>query len=261
VEGAGSFVKFLGTAGARFVVTKQLRASGGVWISSGRTHLHLDPGPGALVRCLSSRPRLDPTKLHGILLSHKHLDHSGDINIMIEAMSEGTSRKRGVLFAPQDALGSDGVVLEYVLDYLESVELLKPNQSYELGDLRFATGPAHIHPVETYGFNVRFPEADVSFITDTRLDPEIAASYTGDILVINVVRYLPPAKAGVDHLSVEDVRWILEQRRPRLTVLTHFGMTMLKAKPWEVAGRLEQETGFRVLAARDGMRIDFADLP
>ena len=260
VTGEGSFLKFLGTAGARFVVTKQLRASGGIWISSGGTNLHLDPGPGALVRCLASRPRLDPTKLHAILLSHKHLDHSGDINIMIEALSEGGSRGRGVLLAPHDALGSDGVVLAYLKEYLERIETLKANHSYHIGDVTFSTASAHIHPVETYGFNFQFPEAMVSFVTDTRFFPEIAEMYAGDVMVINVVRFPPVPKTGIDHLSVDDVRRIIEKRRPRLTVLTHFGMTMIRAKPWEVAERLGEETGLRVMAARDGMRLDLADL-
>ncbi|KPL18737.1 MAG: hypothetical protein AMJ92_06650 [candidate division Zixibacteria bacterium SM23_81] len=257
--GEGSFLKFVGTAGARFVVIKQLRASGGIWISSGKTNLYLDPGPGALVRCLSSRPRLDPGKLQGILLSHKHLDHSGDVNVMIEAMSQGGSRKGGVLFAPHDAFGSGGVVFEYVVNYLERVEILRANQNYRLGGLSFSTGCAHIHPVETYGFNFQFPEAEVSFVTDTRFFDEIADTYTGQVMVINVVRYLPIETVDIDHLSIEDVRRIIERRRPRLTVLTHFGMTMIKAKPWEVAEMLERETGLRVIAARDGMRLDLAD--
>ena len=84
-----SFIKFIGTAGARFVVTKQLRSSGGVWMSVGETNLYIDPGPGALVRCLNSKPKLEPSTLDGILLTHKHLDHSGDVNVMIEEMTEG----------------------------------------------------------------------------------------------------------------------------------------------------------------------------
>ena len=240
------------------MVCKQLRASGGTWISSGKTNLLLDPGPGALVRCLSSRPRLDPSRLDGILLSHRHLDHSGDINIMIEALSEGGSKKRGVLFAPQDALGKNGVVFEYVLGYLERIETLSANQSYQLGDLVFSTGSAHIHPVETYGFNFEFPGLRVSVVTDTRFFAEIASDYTGDVLVVNVVRLRAVEKAQIDHLSVEDVKWIIERRRPRSTVLTHFGMTMIRAQPWKVAERLEEETGLRVIAARDGMTLDLA---
>ena len=113
-----SFIKFLGTAGARFVVMKQLRASGGVWLSVGKTNLYIDPGPGALVRCLSSKPKLEPSLLDGILLTHKHLDHSGDVNVMIEAMTEGGFKKRGVLFVPRDALEEDPVVLKYVMGYV-----------------------------------------------------------------------------------------------------------------------------------------------
>jgi hypothetical protein len=37
-------------------------------------------------------------------------------------------------------------------------------------------------------------------------------------------------------------------------------MTMWRAKPWEVAKRLSEETGIRVIAARDGMRFDLAEL-
>ncbi|MBI5966228.1 MAG: hypothetical protein HY882_00020, partial [Deltaproteobacteria bacterium] len=54
-----------GTAGARFVVAKQLRSSGGLWLSLQGVNLYMDPGAGALVRCLASKPKLDPTKLEG----------------------------------------------------------------------------------------------------------------------------------------------------------------------------------------------------
>src|SRR4030042_5241800 len=114
-----NWIKFVGTAGARFVVAKQLRSSGGLWLSLQGVNLYMDPGPGALVRSLASKPKLDPTKLDGILLSHKHLDHSGDINVMIEAMTEGGYRRHGVLFAPQDALDEDPVVLRYVRSFVD----------------------------------------------------------------------------------------------------------------------------------------------
>jgi phosphoribosyl 1,2-cyclic phosphodiesterase len=61
--------------------------------------------------------------LDGILLTHKHLDHSGDINVMIEAMTEGGFKKRGVLFAPRDALEEDPVVLKYAMGYVENTSI------------------------------------------------------------------------------------------------------------------------------------------
>ena len=83
---SGNFLKFLGTAGARFVMIKQLRASGGIWITSEGVNVLIDPGPGSIVRCAASRPILDPEKLDGIILTHRHLDYVNDINVMIESI-------------------------------------------------------------------------------------------------------------------------------------------------------------------------------
>lgn len=70
------------------MVSRQLLASGGTWLCLNDVNIHLDPGPGALVKCTSNRPKFDPIKLGSIILSHKHLDHSSDVEVMIEAMAE-----------------------------------------------------------------------------------------------------------------------------------------------------------------------------
>jgi phosphoribosyl 1,2-cyclic phosphodiesterase len=255
-----SFIKFLGTAGARFVVMKQLRASGGVWLSVGKTNLYIDPGPGALVRCLNSKPRLEPSTLDGILLTHKHLDHSGDVNVMIEAMTEGGFKKRGVLFAPRDAFEEDSVVLKYVMGYVEKVEVLKEDSEYRIGDVQFSTTRRHRHRVETYGMNFEISPHTVSLVTDTKFFPELPNLYRGEIMVIHVVRLKPIGDDPIDHLSMEDVRTIIKKTKPKLTILTHFGMTMIKAKPWVVAAELEKELGLKVIAASDGMKLDLEEV-
>jgi phosphoribosyl 1,2-cyclic phosphodiesterase len=255
-----SFIKFLGTAGARFVVLRQLRASGGIWLSIDKTNLYIDPGPGALVRCLSSKPRLDPGTLDGILLTHKHLDHSNDVNAMIEAMTEGGFKKRGVLFAPRDALEEDPVVLRYVRDYVTKVEILKENSEYQVGSIRFSTARRHLHRVETYGLNFKTLPHTISIITDTKFFPELPDLYRGEILVIHVVRLKPIGDEPIDHLSVDDVKAMVKKSKPKLTLLTHFGMTMVRAKPWVVAAELEKELGRRVIAASDGMKIDLKEM-
>ncbi len=255
-----SFIKFIGTAGARFVVTKQLRSSGGVWLSVGKTNLYIDPGPGALVRCLNSKPKLEPSMLDAILLTHKHLDHSGDVNVLIEAMTEGGFKKRGVLFAPGDALEEDPVVLKYVRNYVEKVEVLKENSEYRIGEIQFSTAEKHRHRVETYGINFKISPRTVSLIADTKFFPDLPHLYRGEILIIHVVRLKPVVDEPIEHLSIEDVKSIVKRAKPKLTVLTHFGMTMIKAKPWVVAAELEKELGLRVIAASDGMKIDLEEV-
>ncbi|MCX5908018.1 MAG: MBL fold metallo-hydrolase [Deltaproteobacteria bacterium] len=219
----------------------------------------MDPGPGALVRCLSSKPTLDPTKLDGIILSHKHLDHAGDINVLIEAMTEGGYNRKGVLFVPPDALEEDPVVLRYLRDYIPIIELLKENHRYSLGNLKFTTAGRHVHSVETYGFNFHLPGFTISYITDTKFYPELISQYPGDLLLLNVVLLTEPSHP-IDHLSLNDIGVILKEGRAKVVVLTHFGMRMLQAKPWEIAERLSQETGKKVIAARDGMTLDIDEL-
>ncbi|HTW91024.1 MAG TPA: MBL fold metallo-hydrolase [bacterium] len=355
----------LGSGGARIVVAKQLRSSGGIWFSLGGTQFLLDPGPGALVRMTGSRHKLDPTKLSGILLSHRHLDHSGDVNNMIEAMTMGGTEPRGALFAPSDALGGDDpVVLKYVRPFLERVVTTVEGGSYELGNVRFTCPVRHQHRGEVYGFrfqtgglsadytdgrnrseetadvaddadgagrnrreestdyadytdgrnrseetadvaddadgagrNRREESADyadftdsgpnprtlepqnpgcgeiakdaedsgrspvfglrsaltVSYIADTRYFPELAEHYRADVVIMNVVR---PTPSQLDHLSAPDAEELVKAIRPKLAVMTHFGMRMLAAKPWIVAREMSERTGCRVVAASDGMLID-----
>jgi len=256
MESRKNWIKFVGTAGARFVVAKQLRSSGGLWFSFQGVNLYMDPGPGALVRSLASKPKLDPTRLDGILLSHKHLDHSGDINVMIEAMTEGGYTPKGVLFAPQDALEEDPVVFRYVRSYVSQIQVLKENSTYTLGDLTFSTAGRHQHSVETYGMNFQLPEATLSYITDTRFYPELISQYPGEILMMNVILLTEVPDRKIDHLSLVDVKRILGETKAKAVILTHFGMRMLQAKPWEIAEQLSAETGKKVIAARDGMTLE-----
>jgi len=255
-----SFIKFLGTAGARFVVMKQLRASGGIWLSVGKTNLYIDPGPGALVRCLSSKPKLEPSTLDAILLTHKHLDHSSDINVMIEAMTEGGFKKKGILFAPRDALEEDSVVLKYVRGYVEKVEVLKENSEYRIGEIQFSTTKRHQHRVETYGLNFKISPHTISLVTDTKFFAELPNLYQGEIFIIHVVRLKPIGTDQIDHLSIEDVKTIIKKAKPKLTILTHFGMTIIKEKPWVIAAELEKEMGLKVIAASDGMKLDLKEV-
>jgi len=255
-----NWIKFVGTAGARFVVAKQLRSSGGLWLSFEGVNLYMDPGPGALVRCLASKPKLDPTKLDGIFLSHKHLDHSGDINAMIEAMTEGGYKRRGVLFAPEDALEEDPVVFRYIRNYLERIEVLRENSGYSIGELKFSTAGRHVHSVETYGFNFYLSGATVSYITDTKFHPDLLSQYPGDLLLLNVVLLAENPERQIDHLSLDNVKVLLKKTRAKAVVLTHFGMRMLQAKPWELAERLTEETGVKVIAARDGMTLEIEEI-
>ena len=251
------FIKFFGTGGARFVAASQVRATGGLWLHYKETNLFIDPGPGAVVRVHGSKDHFDPSRLDGIILTHKHLDHSNDVNIMIEAMTDGGFKKKGVLFCPEDAVTGDRVVLRYAADYIDRVDLLEEKKSYTIKDVTFTTPVRHIHGVETYGLIFHL-NATIGLISDTRFFEELPDIYHTDYLIVNVLRVQPIEKnRPLDHLSLDDFASIISKVRPKMAIMTHFGLTMIKGKPWILAEELKKETGVEVVAAYDGMKLEF----
>lgn len=245
-------IVFLGTAGARYVVAKQLRASAGTLLRIKDDYLLLDPGPGTLVHIAKRRIPLDKIKV--ILLSHQHLDHSADLNIMVDAITEGGFKKRGHLFLPEQAL-IECILLPYLRPFLERVEILKPRTYYEVASFKFSTTCVLNHGVETYGFIFEVEGKKIGFLTDTAYFEGLAEEYkeVDELLVVNLVRLNP--KEGVLHLSIKDARKILTHIRPKRVVLTHFGMTMLRANPVKVAKELSEELKIEIISAYDGMEV------
>jgi len=249
-----NFIKFLGTAGARFVTIAQMRASGGIWISYEGTNAIIDPGPGSLVKCLEATPKLDPSLLDAILVTHCHIDHCNDVNIMIEAMTKGGSQKRGIVFLPNDMLSGDSILLEYAKRLPSEVIAFQEKGEYRVGAIKFSTPLRHLHSVETYGLKFIFDEKTVSFIADTGYFDGLADGYKADILIINTV-FMEPL-AHVNHLSLREASRIISRLRPQKAYLTHFGRDILKNNPDELAVRLKDECGVAVIAAKDGMEIE-----
>lgn len=251
-------VLFLGSGGARFVVARQLRASGGMWLRFGTTQIHVDPGPGALVRALSHVPPCNPRELDAIVLSHKHLDHSGDVNALIEAMTSGGFRRRGALLAPADAFDEEHVVLPYAVRFVERVEHLAASSGpYSVGEVDIFTSLRHEHAVQTYGLHFVYDGLRVAYLPCGRYFDALAADYAAhhpDALLINVLRFRD--QMNVDHLTWSDARRIVAEVRPKVAVFGHFGTKMLEAEPPRLAEKLEDELGIRVIAAYDGLVLD-----
>jgi ribonuclease BN (tRNA processing enzyme) len=245
------------------MITTQLLASGGLWLNLGGTEILLDPGPGCIVQ--STKRKLNAQHLSAIILSHRHLDHSGDTNIMVEAMASGGRNQHGKLFAPSDALDFEPVLYSYLRDYLDGIELLQEGRSYTVGDISFTTPVRHIHGVETYGIVFKTPRHTFSYITDTRYFDGLLQHYASELLIINLV-FLEPRPPSIDpltpteHLSVPDAEVLIRELKPKAAILTHFGMNVWRAQPWRIAEYLSQRTGVKVIAARDGMKFDLATM-
>jgi phosphoribosyl 1,2-cyclic phosphodiesterase len=239
----------MGTAGARFMVARQVAASGGLFLEDGETKLALDPGPGAVVAYAARK--VDLTTLDAIVVSHRHLDHAGDVNVMIEAMTDGGFAHRGALFCPADALDDDPVVLKYLRRFPRDIVRLAPATTYSVNGVSFTTSGRHVHQVETYGF--RFGER-LGWITDSAYYDGIAEQHRADVMLIHTI--LLHCHPALPHLCVDDAERIIREARPKLAILTHYGMTVWRANPEKIAAELTQRVGSEVRAAHDGMSIE-----
>lgn len=229
-----------------------------MWFRFGQTQVHVDPGPGALVRALGHVPPFNPRELDAIVLSHKHLDHAGDVTAMIEAMTSGGFRRRGALLAPADALDGEPTVLPYAQRFVERLERLEPSAGpYHIGDVEVRTSIAHVHAVQTYGMHFAHRGLRVAYLPCGRYFEGLAEDYASlepDVLILNVLRFRDGM--DVDHLTWDDAKRIVADVRPKVAIFQHFGTKMLEADPVRLAQTVEDELGLRAIAAYDGLHVE-----
>ncbi|MEM4481054.1 MAG: MBL fold metallo-hydrolase [Candidatus Bathyarchaeia archaeon] len=254
-------IVFLGTGGGRFTTITQKRRTAGIRILSENLNLHLDPGPGALVYSISEG--LDPQKLNAIFVSHSHPDHYTDAEVLIEAMTRGMTKKRGVLAASKSVLKGNSVcepsISKYHQQMVEQVIEAVPNTRFQVADLTVsATEARHTDP-DAVGFRFETKEyGDFAYTSDTQYFKGIGKHYEGvRLLMLCVMR--PAGKPWEGHMTTEDAIKIVEEARPEQAVLTHLGMQMIFHGPAREAKLIEEKTGTPTVAATDGMRILFGE--
>jgi len=251
----------LGTGGGRFATITQKRRTGGIRILHGKTNIHLDPGPGALVYSLEAG--LNPQKINGILISHCHPDHYNDAEVFIEAMTRGMTRKRGVLAAAHSVLYGDKQcepsISKYHQQMPEQVVDAKPGTSFNVDDMRVSAAEARHTDPDAVGFRFETPNfGDIAYTSDSEYFEGIGKPYQGvRLLLLCVMR--PAGSPWKGHMTTDDAIKTVGEAKPEMAVLTHFGMQMIFKGPANEAKLIQQKTGISTVAAIDGMHILVGD--
>ncbi len=256
-----NFIKYLGTSGGRFSMIRQLRSTGGLWFRYGGIQGVIDPGPGSLAHICSSRPALDAASADVVMLTHKHIDHSTDVNVIVEAMTHGGFDSRGMLVATDDSLrGADPVVLKYSQKRIPKIKIPEEGGKIELGKGVVAEPVIHLHHgVDCFGYIFRKEGLrEWGIISDSRMMPYFRSRYSAcDFISINAT--FPDRKPRLDHISIAEARDLLTKIHPKLAVLTHLGAMLTSGDGAHFLEDLDlPET--RLVAATDGMTIDLDTL-
>lgn len=248
---------FLGTGGDSIVVGKQVRASGGIVLQFGNNQFHIDPGPGAVVR--AKQYDVNPRETTAILVSHNHLNHASGLNSLISAMTYSGIDKRGVLACDEETLhgsiNENPSVSKYHKGLVERFIALKPGMKIGINDINImATNAKHTNT--SIGFKFYTENFVVSYTSDTDYCKELVEDHQdADVVIINCKYPLGLTQKG--HLNSEDVVKFLEKTKPKLAILTHFGIKMLDADPIYEAREIQKKiSNTQVIAAKDGLVVN-----
>ncbi|WP_352401436.1 MBL fold metallo-hydrolase [Synergistes jonesii] len=252
-----NFIRYIGTGGGRFSMIRQQRGTGGIWIGCRGLSGIIDPGPGSLAHICAANPTLLSDELDFVMLTHKHVDHSTDANVLIECMTQGGFEKKGTIIAPSDALfGDDRVIMKYSQRRAERIHIPRDGSVIDIGNGLAAEAVEHLHHgVECYGYIFRAPGVpEWGMISDSRMLPSFAQRYKNcEFISMNVT--FPDRKKHLDHISIEEAKELLSQLNVKNAVFTHLGAMMTSPEGRHFLEDLDTERT-DVTAARDGMVVD-----
>ena len=252
---------FLGTGGGRFATITQKRRTGGIRFLSKNLNLHVDPGPGALIYSLEAG--LNPQKIKAVLVSHRHPDHYANAEILVEAMTRGMLKKRGIVAAPPNILAGNAetgpVISTYHQRMIEQAITLKPGVNFRVGNTKIvATETRHSDP-EAVGFRFEIPDVGtIGYTADTEYFEGIEEEYHGvRVLILSVMRPLGSPWTG--HMTPKEAAKIVDAVKPEMAVATHFGMKMIFSGPSYEVKLIKDTTGVPTVAAFDGMKLQIGE--
>ncbi|MFH1396881.1 MAG: MBL fold metallo-hydrolase [archaeon] len=250
-------IVFLGTGTDPYVIGKRIRGAGGIIIQINDHQFHIDPGVGALIQAAECGVNLRATT--AVLVSHNHLYHCNDVNAIIDAMTYSGFDKKGVLIANNTFVNGaeeyKPVLIDYYKNCLERFIVLEPEHKVAIDDIEIlAIKTKHTEP-KAIGFKFLTSQFTLTYSGDTKYSKEIVESYkNSNILILNVP--LSKKDEGTMNLCCEDAVKIIQEVNPRLAIITHFGIDMIKSDPLYEAREIQKRTNVQVIAAKDGMIIN-----
>jgi len=246
---------FLGTAGDSIIYGKQYRSSGGIIFKLSGIQLHLDPGPGALVR--ASQFKINIRETTGILISSPSVLRSNDINALIGGMTyDGLDHKGvvvGLFLSIQDSENSS-IIRSESFSFVEKVISLKPDQKVGINNIDILAKKS-FGDLNSINFKIYSPEFVIGYISESIYDSKLIEDFSDvDILIVNCKN--PESVKSSKSLNTLDVIKLVEGIKPSLTVITGFGIKMLESDPIIEARKIQKTTGHQTIAAKDGLVLN-----
>ena len=210
----------------------------------------------------SNWAKLSPRKLDVLIVTHCHPDHYTDAEVFIEAMTNGTQTKRGLLAGTYSVLeGAEKIgpcISNYHKGLVRDLLALERGTRFDVEDISFTATEARHSDPHSVGLVMDTPVGRIGYTSDTGYFQGVSEQYT-DCRVLILCTVWPRSNPIHIHLNTDDALKIIKEAKPKACILTHFGVRMLNAGTLGEAEYLQAETGIPVVAAYDGMKVHISD--
>lgn len=249
---------FLGSGGDIFSVGKGVLSSGGVLLEIDNNLFLIDPGVGTIRAAKNAGVNL--RRVVGVLVTSSGLHHCHDLPAVLAVMSHEGFDPHGVVLAPSSVVsgydGSPPLLHPSYARFAEKVVAVgRSTQRVGINSVEIKILPAVSVDESAVGFQIVGSSERISFTGDTGLSEEVMQAHMGaSTLVCNLA--LPAGESDKYHLSEVDVARLAEVVNPRILVITHFSVKILRKDPRSVGRDLSTATSARVVVAEDGLELN-----
>lgn len=241
---------FVGSA-ADSISLSRGRSSGGWILEADDTHIHVDPGPGAVHQSRVCGINIRQTT--AIIVTSQQLYTSHDLHPFIDAMTYSGLDRLGVVVIPKILTEGDHPFLHH--SYAAMVERVIPvvsDQRIGINDVEIRILPTtHEHAI---GIKFTLPQGVITYTGDTGYAPALIEKYSqSSIMILN----LPQIQSDDGkELGIDDIKKILLTVKPKLAIIAKIGGEVLKQDPLFLARKIQLETGVPVICAKEGLIIN-----
>lgn len=245
---------FLGTSSGDTINKKG--GSAGIVFQVNDFQILIDPGPSLLQKARECNVKLENTNL--ILVSHNHLTHCNDLNVLIETMTYRGMETKGVLIGDEATIYGTQferpVLGKRQEKLLEKFVALKEKEKVNFGTLKIEALKTKHCPM-AIGFKIHTEKFILTYTGDTAYFKEMKNEYeNSNIMILNNLK--PFNYKSENNLTSEDTVNILKEIKPQFAIITHFGRLMQTINPVYEAREIQRKSDIQTVAAKDGFAVD-----
>jgi len=243
-------IYFLGTGGGATMVSLQKYSTAGFWVNIEGVDLYFDPGPGALWQI--RRAHLSPDDLKAVMVTHNHLDHTSDLNALIESIhyqinKGGFNYKDYVVFFPPDTLEC---ISKYHRQMPGRLIKVKSQGRYKVGRLTIRTTkkllekPYYRSSLEVFGYLVSGKKHKFLYLPETMYQKGMFKGLKADLVILNAMKAEGPL--------YENTVKVINELKPKLVLLRHWVKDSADYGIKKFAAKLSKETKVKIIPLEDG---------